>query len=274
MIVNIPKPTTKNDGYGRPQLDLAPALREIEQAFARVPKASGGNLTAEYIISATDATLTGAHVVPGALGPDRVPASPSAVDDEMITATTGYDPAKWTKVDTSGEVYSLDANGGCGIVLASTSQMNTLEQAYNPALAHEYIMKVCLSSDENATNSYVGIYFRDSATQHRQWFAISRIGTPQWSSLVFNAAATFSSTVYASAALGGITGRPQDWWYLKLTGDGTKYQFSVSPNGVAWVKIGGLSTYNDPTTPNKIGLFTYQQDHPGSAFVRFWRKTA
>lgn len=226
----------------------------------------------EYIISAPDASLTAAHVVRRALGPDRVPASPDPMDDEMIDATTGYDSLKWTVFWTNGETYSLDANGGLKILLASKSQILGIDQTINGSLPWGFEAKFCLSATDAATNTHLGMCIRDNSTGHIKTFGYGRASGVNWTGFNFTSPTTFSST-WLSGTSEAIGSHGHDFIYLRVHGDGTNNTgFLASYNGVAWFQVAGLSNDGFVATQDRIGIFTYQDNAPAEGFVAYFRR--
>jgi hypothetical protein len=226
----------------------------------------------EYIISAPDVSLTNAHVVRRALGPDRVPVSPDPMDDEMIDATTGYDSSLWSVFNTSGETYSFDANGGLKISLVSTSQINGIEQAINGSVPWGFEAKFCLSATDSATNTHAGICIRDSTTGHIKTFGYGHSSGINWFGLNFTNPTSYSSTWLAGASE-AIAAHGHDFIYLRVHGDGTNNTgFLASYNGVAWFDIAGLSNDGFVATQDRIAIFTYQDNAPSACFVAYFRR--
>ena len=249
---------------------------QVEQAFERlvIPTAGGGDTTAKYLLDHAAGDLTNGIVIPRGLGPDRVPGSPSSMDDEMTDATHGYD-GLWTKWSAgSTATYGLDPFGGLVInMLDNDSAVRGIEQAFAGfGSPWAFQTKVCMSTPYDAGNSYAGISIRDSSTGYLEMLCMGRQGTnTKLADYQFNGASSYSGG--GTTVLNQGTGMaPTDWYYIRVSGSGAgDYLYEISTNGVAFVKA--FSGTLHPAAPDKIGLFTYRDDSTwGKAYFQHFRR--
>jgi len=255
---------------------------DLERAFEKLPAPStggggggggGGDLTAKYLLDESATDLTNGIVIPRGLGPDRVPASPNAMDDEMTDPTTGYNSSLWT-IFHSGPTFSFDSKGGLRMALASTNEVTGIDQPFSGSsgTAWGFEMKVVLDSIDGSANSHVGICVRDASTHHIKCFGIGKTGSIAFSGFNFASPLSFSSS-FLGSPLGGLQYHSFDYIYLRVHGDGAgQTGMDASFNGVAWFTVAALSNDGFVVTQDHIGIWGYQADHPGSAWIQYFRR--
>lgn len=230
---------------------------------------------ATYFLDAPDAGLINAEVIHRGLAPDRVPASPSTHDDEMVTPVTGYDPAKWTLVNGGTGVLGFDLLGGLRFDLQDDSAWMWIEQSGLNAFTA--IAKMCLGTDAGARIVSLGLRLIVAGD-------VDGSGNPYWrhhgigytdSAAVFQVLEGFGTanqgTPLVSTQNGGPQYRQQGWWYFKVVCPGSSATFYVSQDGVSWQKLYG-NALPGPCTGIALGAF-YHGITPAPAYCQFVRVT-
>lgn len=227
---------------------------------------------AKYILDTADAGLVNGIVVHRALGPDRVPTSPNAMDDEMVTPVTGYNSGLWTVWNAwPTSVPAFDALGGMRVdVGESDSGFYGIEQPFVFSSGWAFTAKVCLnalSPGPSTNRRFVGISIRNTALARIELLYASRLS--QVSSLIYS---KYNLPTTGISDTRVTMYDPTDWFYLRARGDASNVITEWSANGIAFNKIDSQPFYTG--TPNRIGLFTMSnQVEAWSAYVQWFRRT-
>lgn len=253
---------------------------DVERAFLKLPVASSGgggggggaDALGHYLVNSATNKPSNATVVQRALGPDATPASPNAMDDEMVTSGTGYNPAIWTNWSHVGETYALDAFGGLAITPGNDSTICGIEQPLSTTGNWAFVAKVANGAPAAAGNAHIGITLRYSAGYIR-FHAVSMVsGNYSLYQFEFTSPTGYSGTLTNSNV---INQQPGQWVYLRVRGTGTASPVGVvieySLNGVTWRMLSN-GAYPDPI--DYVGLAVYQADtNIGPLFCQFFRRT-
>ncbi len=220
-------------------------------------------------------------VVHRALGPDRVPTVPNAMDDEMVDPVFGYNPALWTLHNTGTGTVHADPIGGLCFDLKDDSKWVWLEQVMGAGAAYDFRAKVAIGAQATDTNVYLGLAIAVSSDGSPYYWHTYEIG--------WNGGQAFFLTDVATSVGGGFPdntrtnisftqsgqpqARPQGWWYLRITSPGgvSNATFWVSENGLTWQKLGAD---NLPGTPDRVRLQAYFHgtSNPAPFYVQWFRR--
>jgi hypothetical protein len=181
----------------------------------------GGDLTAAYVITAADAMLTNAKILPelANYNPDKPPASPQTTNDEF---QAGSISGSWT---TIGSPTTLNASTYFGYALiadASGSQVGMYE-AFAPGGAWTVAAKVSVALGANF--AYAGFV---AATSGGVAIATIAYQNDNGSPAILS---NSGNTILAGTPYSGTV-------YMALQCDGaTNYKALVSSDGIAWIVV-------------------------------------
>ena len=225
--------------------------------------------TAKYLLDTADAGLINGEVIHRGLGPDRIPSSPDAMDDEMTDPTTGYNPVLWTPFNAASEVYALDDLGGMRVdITDSDSVLRSIEQPLGSS-PWDFTAKVTNAAPYPGATSnkeFIGISLRNSSTG--RWDLLYQSRYSQANKLIrskVNGDSSFISDTFTTWP------DPTAFYYLRLKGDSTSMKFMVSTNGINFATIEETALYCG--VADRIGIFNYCNEAvPWSGFVQWFRR--
>lgn len=225
---------------------------------------------AHYLLDIPDAGLINGIVVHRALGPDRVPASPNAMDDEMITATTGYNAGIWTPFNVGLSTYNFDALGGLRIDCGdSDSVIRSLEQPM-PVGPWSFTAKIANGAPfpGSASNKeYLGISIRSTVSGRWDLFYLAR--RSQINQVIHtkaNADSSFVSDTFSTWP------DPVTYYYLRVSGGAVNCTYEISTNGLVFAALETTGLY--AASPDRIGLFFFCNEAVSwSGYVQSFRRT-
>lgn len=208
---------------------------------------TGAPTTSDYIIGATDATLTNAHVWPALYNhPDIPPTSPGTLDDEFDAGTLA---GSWSWVN-QGSVTASFSNGYLQMAIAaSNAGADNIAMIVKtaPSTPWEVTCKVYMVSyNQNWLGG--GIILRESSTGKLIMF-----GPAFYSSRGLDVSTWNSTGSNASDSTGG----PLHYGahYLRCRDNGTNLIFSWSPDGISYSQYDSRSrTAFLASGPNQVGL--------------------
>lgn len=223
-----------------------------------------------YFIDQPDDELINGQVIHRGLGPDRVPASPNAMDDEMTNLTTGYNPLIWTPFNPALEAYSLDEQGGMRVdVTDSDSVFRSIEQPL-PASPWDFTAKITNTAPYPGAPSnrdFFGISLRN--TSNGRWDLLYQSRYDQVNKLIRSKANADSSIVSDTFT---TWPDPTAFYYLRFQGSSGGMKFMVSTNGINFATIEETALYCGAA--DRIGIFNYCNEAvPWSGFVQWFRRT-
>ena len=223
----------------------------------------GGAPTAgEYIVGASSAYLPDAAVIPSLyLGPDVLPASPNAFDDEFSGSSLS---GSWTWANQGSATASV-SNSLLGLQTPGHSgpQLRYIYQAA-PATPWRITAKCLTFNGNNGASNFVhnGMLLGDTSAKLETLDIASSgnnttgIGVNRW---------TNATTYSAGEGIGFWTSNPT---YLSIEDDGINLTFWSSPDGVNF-----MQQYQESRTawfasgPTKIGLFLDVETVPAYALL-------
>lgn len=226
---------------------------------------------ATFFLDSPDAGIVNGLVIHRGLGPDRVPEVPDPADDEMITAGTGYNPAKWDTSLAGTETYHFDEQGGLRIdVTDGDSLLHMIEQDC-PDGEFSFTAKISNAAPMPgvpSNNEFIGIHFRNVTSGRKDiWYVARRDQTMKIIRSKLSDLDAFISDTFSSWP------DPTAFYYLRVLGSKHTIAFQVSTNGLTFVTLETTTLYC--ADADKIGLFVYGNEAINwSGYIQWWRKTA
>lgn len=211
---------------------------------------SGGDLTAEYIIGASDVNLTNARVWPGLYNhPDAPPSSAGSLDDEFDDASFNTN-AKWTWFNqgTAGSAVQNKSILALQSAKAASDVWRIIAQAA-PSTPWEVTAKLGLTYAAPANFMSSGIVVYDSVSG--RFTSFGPVYNNGWSLAIFNWTnfTTFSASAYLQLFPIVL------FSYYRVKDDGTNLIFSISVDGANFVPIFTVGRTSFLTNgANKVGL--------------------
>ena len=223
----------------------------------------GAPTTSEYVLGATDGTLTNAAVNTDAyMGIDVTPASPNAMDDEFTGSSLDV---KWTVGSVGSGITETLANSRLIWNWAAGGATGRwIEQAYTAP--GSFILKATMTPGIAVNYLGMGLYFRDSSSGKIQIFQyVYNTGvSPQgWGLGVFNESSynTYVSTAHSQ------NNSPTPLIWLKAYDDSTNFNFYASHDGIGWVLVYQASRTAYLATPDRIGIQSAPQASYASVYT-------
>ena len=228
-----------------------------------------GDLTAEYIIGATDSNLTNASVNPHFYtSPDAMPSSPTTYDDEFPGSSLN---ARWTVFDSTTKMTKTVAANQ--LVLASTDTSGVGAGIYEaaPSPTWEFTAKIIFTGIPSAYNlggiaafesstgklAYCGFYNDGTASTNMKWVVDHGTKGGAINSII--------STQYQANTPG----------YFKIRYDGTSMFYSMSVDGQTfWQIYTEAKTAAFTTAPDQIGIVIGPFANTFKMTVVWFRRTA
>lgn len=193
---------------------------------------AGGDVTAEYIIGATDAALTNALVWPALYNHvDAPPVSAGSLDDEFDASTLN---GAWSWVN-QGSATATFSRSWLKLALASSTSSDNITMIVKtaPSTPWEVTARICMVT---LNNNWLGggIVLRESSTGKIMMFGPAFYQTrgldvSRWNSTTSNSSDTTGGSVWAT--LGCSPG------YMRVKDDGTNLTFSASADGISFAQF-------------------------------------
>lgn len=188
---------------------------------------SGGDLTAKYIIGASDVNLANARVWPGLYNHiDAPPSSPGTLDDEFDDATFNTN-GKWTWAN-QGTASASQANSVLALLpVVGGDTWRVIYQAV-PATPWEVTAKLAITAfPQNFLSS--GLVLYDSGGKLITFGCVYNNG---WNVAIFrwNGVSSFNSQVF-------LQNIPDHVLYFRIRDNGTNLIYSFSIDGIHFIQI-------------------------------------
>ena len=192
----------------------------------------GGDITAKYIIGATDAVLTNALVWPGLYNhPDAPPASAGSLDDEFDAASLNT-TTRWTWRNQSTSTATLSKS-----ILTITPPNAAGERVIYqtaPATPWRVVAKMAVAGVLANQNLWAGLCAFDSGSTNLVDFAWYTFSSDGLAVQHMTGDAAYGSTPKTNQI---FSGQVMPWMYLMMGDDGTNLYVGYSLDGVNFTQI-------------------------------------